>query len=316
MDLRALHYFIAVAEELNITRAAERLNMSQPPLSAQIKGLEEELGVQLFIRGKRRLTITDAGAHLYRRARQILELSEQTQLELRSMEGLSGNLHISLVEGRAPFLLARWIAGFRSEFPQITVHLWNGGGDEVLERLHRGLADLALVAAPYNAEQLDGFAVGREPWVAMLSAQHPLAQEEGEFLPLRKLVGQSLYIPSRQSRADAVHAWFEELGEEPLIAGDLANYIDAVALSEQNAGICIYPMTTYSESSLIVKKIITESARQVEYALVWRRNERQTEIQQEFINFVQDCLEEERLGTQSYRMPEKEYIPPAETEFL
>ena len=74
MDLRSLHYFTVVAEELNITRAAERLNMSQPPLSSQIKGLEEELGVQLFIRGKRRLTITDAGAQLYRRAKQILEL--------------------------------------------------------------------------------------------------------------------------------------------------------------------------------------------------------------------------------------------------
>ena len=316
MDLRSLHYFVVVAEELNITRAAERLNMSQPPLSSQIKGLEEELGVQLFVRGKRHLTITDAGAHLYRRARQILELSDQTQLELQSMEGLSGNLHISLVEGRAPYLLARWIAGFHSEFPQVTVHLWNGGGDEVLERLYRGLADLALVAAPYNAEQLDGFAVGREPWVAMLSVQHPLAQEEGEFLPLKKLVGQSLYIPSRRSRADAVRAWFAELGEEPVIAGDLSNYIDAVALAEQNAGICIFPMTTYTENELVVKKIITESARQVEYALVWNRSVRCSELAQEFINFVRDCMEEERRGTQPYRMPEREYLPPEDTKYL
>ena len=103
MDLRSL------------TRAAERLNMSQPPLSAQIKGLEEELGIQLFIRGKRQLTITDAGVLLLRRAKQILELAAQTQHELKSMEGLSGNLNISLVEGRAPYLLARWIAGFRAE---------------------------------------------------------------------------------------------------------------------------------------------------------------------------------------------------------
>lgn len=316
MDLRSLHYFVVVAEELNITRAAERLNMSQPPLSSQIKGLEEELGVQLFVRGKRHLTITDAGAHLYRRARQILELSDQTQLELQSMDGLSGNLHISLVEGRAPYLLARWIAGFHSEFPQVTVHLWNGSGDEVLERLYRGLADLALVAAPYNAEQLDGFAVGREPWVAMLSVQHPLAQEEGDFLPLKKLVGQSLYIPSRRSRADAVRAWFAELGEEPIIAGNLSNYIDAVALAEQNAGICIFPMTTYTENELVVKKIITESARQVEYALVWNRSVRRSELAEEFINFVRDCMEEERRGTQPYRMPEREYLPPEDTKYL
>ena len=316
MDLRALHYFVVVAEELNITRAAERLNMSQPPLSAQIKGLEEELGVQLFIRGKRHLTITDAGTHLYRRARQILELSDQTQQELRSLEGLSGDLHISLVEGRAPFLLARWIAGFCSEFPRVAIHLWNGSGDEAMERLQRGLADLALVAAPYNLEQFNGLPVGREPWVAMMSIDHPLAKEEGEFLPLRKLVGQPLYIPSRRSRLDTIHSWFAELDEEPRIAGDLSNYIDAVALAEQNAGICIYPMTTYNESDLIVKKIITESARQVEYALVWPRSSRQTELVREFINFVQDCMEEERRGTQPYIMPEREYIPPEGTKFL
>ena len=316
MDLRALRYFVVVAEELNITRAAERLNMSQPPLSSQIKNLEEELGVLLFIRGKRHLTITDAGTHLYHRAKQILELSDQTEKELQSLEGLSGDLNISLVEGRAPFLLSRWIAGFRSEFPRVSIHLWNGGGDEAMERLNRGLADLALIATPYNAEQLDGISVGREPWVAMMSINHPLAREEGLFLPLRKLVGQPLFIPSRRSRMDAVRAWFHELDEEPLIAGDLSNYIDAVALSEQNAGICIYPMTTYNESDLIVKKIITESARQVEYALVWKRNERQTQLQQEFIYYVQDCLEEERKGTHTYLVPEKEYIPPEDTKYL
>ena len=316
MDLRSLHYFVVVAEELNITRAAERLNMSQPPLSAQLKGLEEELGVQLFIRGKRRLTITDAGTQLYRRARQILELSEQTRQELRSLEGLSGDLNVSLVEGRAPYLLARWVAGFRSEFPKVTVHLWNGSGDEVLERLQRGLADLALVAAPYNAELLEGIGVGREPWVAMMSRNHPLAREEGEFLPLKKLVGQPLFIPNRRSRAESLRDWFSELGEEPCIAGDLSNYIDAVALAEQNAGICIYPMTTYNESELVVKKIITDSARQVEYALVWARGQHRTELAEEFINFVRDCMEEERRGAQTYLMPEREYFPPEDTKYL
>ncbi|MBQ1402304.1 MAG: LysR family transcriptional regulator, partial [Oscillospiraceae bacterium] len=143
MDLRALRYFVTVAEELNITRAAEKLNMSQPPLSNQMKALEEELGTQLFIRGKRHLTLTDAGTVLYRRAQQLLELSEQTQEEVRSLEGLAGKLNIGLVEGRAPYLLARWISGFRMEFPQVSFSLWNGSGDDVLDRLHHGLADLA-----------------------------------------------------------------------------------------------------------------------------------------------------------------------------
>ena len=316
MNFLHLRYFLMVAEELNITRAAARLHMSQPPLSSQIKGLEEELGVQLFVRGKRHLSITDAGRHLYRRARQILELAEQTQQELQSADELSGNLNISLVEGRAPYLLSRWIAGFRSEYPRVAVHLWNGGGDEVIERLQRGLADLALVAAPYNAELLDGFAVGREPWVAIISRKHPLAQEEGDFLPLAKLVGQPLFIPSRQSRIEAIRLWFSELGQEPTIVGDLSNHIDAIALAEQNAGICIYPMTSYTENRLLVKKIITESARQVEYALVWNKNQHNSELTTEFINYVQDCLDEEKNQRQKYRMPEHEYIPPEGTRLL
>ena len=79
MDFRSLQYFIAVAQELNFTRAAEKLQMSQPPLSSQIKALEEELGVQLFIRGKRRLTLTEAGTLLLQRAVQMMELSEKTE---------------------------------------------------------------------------------------------------------------------------------------------------------------------------------------------------------------------------------------------
>ena len=75
-------------------------------------------------------------------------------------------------------------------------------------------------------------------------------------------------------------------------------------------------MTTYTENERLVKKIITDSARQVEYALVWKRNEHRTELEQEFINYVQDCLEEERRGTQPYRMPEREYLPPEGTQSL
>ena len=316
MDLRSLRYFVTVVEELNITRAAEKLNMSQPPLSNQMKGLEEELGTQLFIRGKRHLTLTEAGAALYRRAQQLLELSEQTQEEIRSLEGLSGKLNIGLVEGRAPYLLSRWISGFRMEFPQVSFNLWNGSGDDVLDRLHHGLADLALVAAPYNTELLDGFPVAREPWTAIMSVRHPLAQEEGDCLPLKKLAGQPLFIPSRRSRIEAVRSWFREVGEEPVIAGELSSHIDAVALAEQNVGICIFPMTTYNDSDLVVKKVIVESERQIEYVLLWNRNHQQKELAQEFVNFVQDCLEEEQKGNVPYIVPAREYIPPEGTSLL
>ena len=305
MDLRAVKYFVTAAEEMNMTRAAERLGMSQPPLSSQIKNLEDELHVQLLIRGKRSLKMTDAGEMLYRRAKQILELAEQTKLEMESLEGLKGSINISLVEGRAPYLLARWIAGFRMEFPQVTFRLWNGDGDEAIDRLRHGLADLALIApasadviaklangladdmltttliaAPYDVEELEGLPVGREPWVAILSKSHPLAQEQGDFIPLKALAGEPLIVPSRHSRAEAIRAWFEEIGEEPNIVCELSNYIDAEALAEQNVGICIYPLTTYAENNLLVKKVIVESARQIEYFLIKNRGQHNTELVQ------------------------------------
>lgn len=108
MELRTLHYFITVARELNITRAAEKLNMSQPPLSNQIKGLEEELGVQLFLRGKRHLELTEEGALLLRRAIQIQELAEKTRQEIASLrQGMTGTVYLSMVEGQAPSGLTR-----------------------------------------------------------------------------------------------------------------------------------------------------------------------------------------------------------------
>ena len=223
MELRTLHYFTVVAQELNITRAAEKLNMSQPPLSNQIKALEEELGVQLFIRGKRRLELTEEGGLLLRRAVQIQELADKTRQEIASLrEGMTGVIYLSMVEGRAPFLAARWIAGFREEFPLVRYNLWNGSSDDVLDRLHKGLADLAVIAAPYDTEHLEGFPVGREPWIAMLHPDHPLAQPIGDTIPLSSLVGEPLIVPSRKSRVDAIRRWFGEVGAEPHILCEMS----------------------------------------------------------------------------------------------
>ena len=162
MDLRTLRYFTVVAEELNITHAAERLCMSQPPLSNQMKALEEELGTKLFIRGKRQLQLTDAGRLLLLRATQILDMTEKAQHEVMSLEGgMSGTINLGIVEGRAPFLTARWIAGFKEEFPNVKYSMWNGSSDDVLDRLRQGLVDLAVIAAPYDTEHLEGITVGR-----------------------------------------------------------------------------------------------------------------------------------------------------------
>ena len=291
MELRTLHYFTVVAQELNITRAAEKLNMSQPPLSNQIKALEEELGVQLFIRGKRRLELTEEGGLLLRRAVQIQELADKTRQEIASLrEGMTGVIYLSMVEGRAPFLAARWIAGFREEFPLVRYNLWNGSSDDVLDRLHKGLADLAVIAAPYDTEHLEGFSVGREPWIAMLHPDHPLARPIGDTIPLSSLVGEPLIVPSRKSRMDAIRRWFGEVGAEPHILCEMSNYMDAAALTSQGVGISIFPQTVDVSNGLVVSKVVIQPSRQVEYILVWNRGQPPSGLTREFIHFVQENL--------------------------
>lgn len=317
MELRTLRYFVAVAQELNITRAAEKLNMSQPPLSNQIKGLEEELGATLFLRGKRHLQLTPEGNLLYRRALQILELADKTKTEFEALgSGLSGMLYLGLIEGRAPYLAARWIAGFRDEFPLVRFSLWNGSSDDVLDWLQKGLLDLALIAAPYDSEHLAGLYVGSEPWVAILSREHPLARNEGPELPLSALVGQPLIVPSRKSRLEAIRRWFAEIGAEPECLCETSNYIDAVALSEQNVGISIFPQTTYTPNTLAVSRVITGPMKKIDYYLVWRQNERPTELTQAFIDYVRDFLEEDLIHSERFRVRGAEYQLPEGVDVL
>ena len=318
MDFRSLQYFVMVAQELNFTRAAEKLQMSQPPLSNQIKLLEEELGVELFIRGKRRLTLTEAGNLLYQRAVQMLELGEKTRRDLLNLgEELSGTICLGIVEGRAPYLAARWIAGFRSEYPLVRYELWNGSSDDVLDQLHRGLVDLAVIAAPYDMEHLDGIVVGREPWVAIISRENPLSNLPGTEIPLAKLADQPLIVPRRKSRVEAIRQWFDGIGAEPDILCEMSNYVDAVALGEQNVGIAIFPQTTYTPNAHVVSKVITKPAKQAQYVLVWERERRlHTPLVREFVDYVRDFIEADLIHSPRFQIREPEFTLPEDIRDL
>ena len=319
MDFRSLKYFSVVAQELNFTRAAEKLNMSQPPLSNQIKSLEEDLGVQLFIRGKRHLQLTEAGSLLLHRTNQMLALADKTRADLAHMEsGLSGTLSLGMVEGRAPYIAARFIAGFREEYPMVKYQIWNGSSDDVLEHLSRGLSDLAVIACPFDGEHLSSISIGKEPWIAIIPRGHVLAGDGGESgtVPLEALAEYPLIVPRRSSRVEAIMKWFEGIGREPDIICEMSNYIDAVALTEQGVGISIFPQTTYTPNAHVVSRVITDPAKYVEYVLVWQKEQRIRPLVQEFINYVGDFMEEDRLHTERFQVKEQEFVIPEGAEML
>ena len=292
MDLRSIRYFLVVAEELNITRAAEKLMMSQPPLSLQMKQLEQELGVTLFIRGKRRLELTEEGLLLQQRGRQILKLTEKTEGEIRAMQsGISGTLYLGMVEGRAPFFVSRWIAGFQEEYPEVTYSLWNGSTDDVLDRLNKGLIDLAIIMTPYDTERLEGIPIASHPWAALIPANHPLAKQSGTSIELRDLAAEPLFIPSRKSRRESIRKWFAEIDAEPIIRGTLANFMNAYALADRGVGISIFPRTMHLTEGPVICKEIIHPSRHSSYVLAWNKSKKLSLLGELFRDFVEDSLD-------------------------
>ncbi|MBQ7282973.1 MAG: LysR family transcriptional regulator, partial [Spirochaetales bacterium] len=235
MELRVLKYFVTVAEELNITRAAEKLNISQPPLSNQIRALEEELDTVLFIRGKRHLLLTESGQLLYRHAKEILSLSEKTSNEIRQMgKDLSGTISIGLVEGSAPDIASKWIESFIRKYPDIKFRIMDGNSDELIERLRSGLINLAVITSPCDQTLLHSFKVGQEKMTAFMSKDNPLSRLPGETIDLALLKDQSLIVPSRESINDMIYEWFKEINAEPRIVCRMDNYLDVAALAGCN----------------------------------------------------------------------------------
>ena len=293
MDFKSLTYFVTVARELNITKAAAMLNMSQPPLSNQIKQLEEEIGTQLFVRNKRGLSLTPTGTILLRRANQILELASNTRREITYYETkMSGELKIGVVEGRAPFLLSQWLSGFCEEFPLVSYTVRSGSSDDLLDQLNNHVIDLAVIAAPYNQEMLTGICVGRVPWVVIIPRSHPLAGREGSSIPLSALENEALIIPERGSRVAAIEQWFMEKNLTPNIRCKTSHYVDAVSLVEQGIGLCIFPQSTYTPNPHIVTRILTEPPKYAEYVMVHLKRSVMSELSEAFWDYVTDYIEE------------------------
>ncbi|MCR5182521.1 MAG: LysR family transcriptional regulator [Clostridia bacterium] len=289
MDLKTLSYFVTVAEELNISRAAKKLNLSQPPLSLQIKNLEEELNTKLFIRGRRQLEITESGELLYRRAKEILNLVGKAESEVLSMnDGMTGTISLGLVEGMAPDFAGSWFYGFSRIYPRVRFRILDGNSDDLLEKLRSGIISLAVITSPYDQSLLNAFPVGRDTMAAMMSRDHPLAKEPGDTLSIKQLLGQPLIVPSRKATIDSITKWFREFKREPNIICEMDSYLDAAALAGRGMGISIFPETSYILNSSIVSKKIDGPDRDLDYLFVWRKGHPLPTIEEKFIDYVKE----------------------------
>lgn len=182
MELRVLRYFLAVAREESISEAANFLHITQPTLSRQIMELEEELGTKLLNRGRRnqKITLTDEGMLLRRRAEEMIELADRTEAEFaRQDELISGEIHIGAGETDAMRLLTRAAKTLHTLYPHIRYHLYSGNAEYVTEQLDRGLLDFGILVEPADVHKYDYIRLpATDIWGVLLRRDHPLAARD------------------------------------------------------------------------------------------------------------------------------------------
>lgn len=202
LDPRLLRSFVAVAEELHFGRAARRLHISQPPLSVQIKKLEESLGARLFERDRRHVALTEAGAFLLPRARHLLAEAERSASEvLRIARGEAGVLAVGYTPTATYEVLPPLLRAFRKRAPEVRLELLELRSAEQPEALRHGRIEVGLACGPLDPPDLSEHVLVRERFVLAVSRGHRLAR--GGDVPLRALDGEGLILV----RPDLEPAW-------------------------------------------------------------------------------------------------------------
>ncbi|NEG96891.1 LysR family transcriptional regulator [Bifidobacterium sp. SMB2] len=285
MELRVLRYFLAVAEEGNITWAAQLLRISQPTLSRQLKQLEEELGVTLFHRGPHAITLTDEGRLLRERAQAIVSLADKTEIELRQSEsGLGGEIVIGCGEVRAMTFLSRRMSAFRRLHPNVRFQVTSTTSDIIQDRIEQGLMDFGLLTEPIDVSRYEYLRLDvPDHWGALVAEDHPLASHDA--VTPEDLQDEPLILPSRESVRRIISQWFgTERAERLTIAGycNLPSNGANMAANGVGAFLCYDLGNTYPGSRMIpLDPVLTCGT-----VLVWKKQGVRSPAAAEFGRFL------------------------------
>lgn len=241
IETRLLQYFLAVAEEQSITRAAEYLHITQPTLSKQMMELEDALGKQLLVRGKKKVTLTEEGAYLRSRAQEIISLMETTEASFRQNEEIiTGDVFIGCWEHRSTFPIMQMIRQIQAEYPDIKFHFFSSNADAIMERLDKGLLDVGILLEPEISPRYDYQKLPfRESWGVLMRKDSPLAEKSA--LNFKELSGLPLLMPSQASNSNRIVTLFSDVMTDPHVVATYNLIYNAGLMVEAGMGyaLCI-----------------------------------------------------------------------------
>ena len=248
MDLRVIEYFLAVAEEGNISHAAENLHVSQPTISRQLMDLEEELGKKLFERTNKRGILTEEGMLFRETARDIMALYEKARSEHAGEKELSGEISIAAAEIESFDVLAEKMISFQKQYPKVTFRLTSCNAEEACSAIDKGTADLAFIVKSVSTMKYEITDLHiRERWGILVHRDHRLAGKG--FVSFKDLSGEKLIIPENSRFQNDIHEW---LGDDCKITATYTLVKNAMIMTELSDMVLIcLEMKKYADTCLV-----------------------------------------------------------------
>lgn len=290
MELRILKYFLAVAREENITKAAALLHITQPTLSRQLMQMEEELGVKLFRRGKHNILLTEDGMLLRRRAQEIVDLAEKTAKELKHEdENISGEISIGCGETQNMKPLSEMIASFQQKYPDVNFNIYTAIADDVKERLENGILDMGLLLEPVEISRYHYIRMPlKEKWQVLMRRDSLLAGKQS--VTPQDLADIPLIMAKRQSVRNVLENWFgyDKTRLHVVSTCNLSHYNQSIMV-ESGIGMALVMEFSCNQDTLCLRPL--EPALESGCVLVWKKNQALFPAMLHFIEHVKEYLE-------------------------
>lgn len=293
MELRVLNYFVATAQELNMTRAAQKLLVSQPALSRQIADLEGELGVKLFNRQPRHLTLTPAGQYLYEQAKEILTLASKTKSNLQSSAVISGDLTIAAGESFAMQRLMNIVSNIIRDYPTVKIHILSGDYEFAERRLNTGAVDFAVIIGNLP---LDNYASLQLPekdtWGVLMTKDDPLAKKSA--ITAEDLVGRNVLNSQQAENRKYFDSWFGNYKEQINIIGTVNLNFNGTLLVKNKAAIMLTldKLANILDESNLTFRPITPMLKQP-VTVIWKRETNLSPVADLFLNRLRASIDDD-----------------------
>lgn len=298
MEIRVLRYFLEIAREGNMTRAAKRLHVTQPTLSKQIKELEQELGKKLFTRSSTSLRLTDEGMLLRKRTEDLIAMADKIEKEFQALdEIMGGDIYIGCAESYLVKYLARAVNRLNENYTNIHYHITSGDTEQVTERLDRGLLDFALIVEPPELSKYNYFEVPEyDTWGAIMHKDCPLAKKE--YIEISDILPYPVFCSEQSAKVD-LPRWCREHIDRLNIMATFNLSGNAAVFAREGLGVVLTfdKLIEISEESDLCFRQITPALYTKMY-VIWKKYQIFTPAAQLLLDELKEVCTDKEMSAQ------------------